>query len=57
MARAWAIASVRFAESPPSKEDPVKDYTSAIMESDGERVEKSIGKPARPGRLGSRQVV
>jgi len=28
----------------------------AIMESDGERVEKSIGKPAYPGRLGSRQV-
>jgi hypothetical protein len=29
---------------------------SAITESDGERVEKSIGKLAHPGRLGSRQV-
>jgi hypothetical protein len=32
------------------------DHTSAIVESDGEHVENSIGKPAYPGRLGSRQV-
>jgi hypothetical protein len=34
----------------------MKLATEAIMESDGERFEKSIGKPAHPGRLGSRQV-
>ena len=37
-------------------EQEMKLATEAIMESDGERFEKSIGKPAHPGRLGSRQV-
>ena len=37
-------------------EQQIKLATEAIMESDGERFEKSIGKTAHPGRLGSRQV-
>src|ERR1700739_2948009 len=37
-------------------EQEIKLATEAIMESDGERFEKSIGKPAHPGRLSSRQV-
>jgi hypothetical protein len=43
------------AESPRARKN-LMDHTSAIVESDGEHVEKSIGKPAHPGRLGSRQV-
>jgi hypothetical protein len=37
-------------------EQEIKLAAEAIMESDGERFENSIGKPAHPGRFGSRQV-